>query len=228
MPRRALIVDDEPAVCLLIQGVLTSSGLDSLTLTKSADATGYLRDEKFDVVLLDFAMPAPSGIELAQQARGSGFNQRTPIIMISDDQRPSAVSEGFDAGASFFLYKPIDMTRLQRLIRVTQGAVEQEKRRFRRVPVRSKVRLSSDQGDLDCETINLSLNGMMVYSPHTVPAGSRVRVTLDMPNGAKPLLGTGAVMRTVGEHQMGIQFNLLRTDESGRLQEFLLPLIIEG
>jgi hypothetical protein len=27
---------------------------------------------------------------------------------------------------------------------------------------------------------------------------------------------------------MGIQFNLLRTDESGRLQEFLLPLIIEG
>jgi hypothetical protein len=49
-----------------------------------------------------------------------------------------------------------------------------------------------------------------------------------MPNGGKPLLGTGAVMRTVGEHQMGIQFNLLRTDESGRLQEFLLPLIIEG
>ncbi|HEY2108962.1 MAG TPA: response regulator [Candidatus Acidoferrales bacterium] len=91
MPRRALIVDDEPAVCQLIQGVLTSSGLDALTLTKSADATGYLRDEKFDVVLLDFSMPAPSGIELAQQARGSGF-----------------------------------MTRLQRLIRVTQGAVEQE------------------------------------------------------------------------------------------------------
>jgi DNA-binding response OmpR family regulator len=228
MPRRALIVDDEPAVCQLIQGVLTSSGLDSLTLTKSADAAGYLRDEKFDVVLLDFAMPSPSGIELAQQARGSGFNQRTPIIMISDDQRPSAVSVGFDAGASFFLYKPIDMTRLQRLIRVTQGAVEQEKRRFRRVRVRSKVRLTSAHGELDCETIDLSLNGMMVQSPRTVPAGSRIRLTLDMPNGAKPLLGTGAVMRTVGEHQMGIQFNLLRTDESGRLQEFLLPLIIEG
>jgi DNA-binding response OmpR family regulator len=86
MPRRALIVDDEPAVCQLIQGVLGSSGMDSLTLTKSAEAAGYLRDEKFDVVLLDFAMPAPSGIELAQQARGSGFNQKTPIIMISDDQ----------------------------------------------------------------------------------------------------------------------------------------------
>ena len=62
MSRRALIVDDEPAVCQLIQGVLTSSGLDSLTLTKSAEATGYLRDEKFDVVLLDFAMPLLAGL----------------------------------------------------------------------------------------------------------------------------------------------------------------------
>ncbi|MGA8145018.1 MAG: response regulator [Candidatus Acidiferrales bacterium] len=228
MTRRALIVDDEPAMCQLIQGVLTSTGMESLILTKSSDATGYLREEKFDVVLLDFAMPAPDGIELAQQARGSGFNQMTPIITISEDPRPSAVSEGFQAGASFFLYKPIDTTRLLRLIRVTQGAIEHEKRRFRRVAVRSKVRLSSDQGEIDCETNDVSLNGTMVHSARTIPQGSHVRVSLDMPGGAKPIVGNGSIMRTVGDHQMGIQFNLLRTNESGRLQEFLLPLIIEG
>jgi DNA-binding response OmpR family regulator len=228
MNRRALIVDDEPAMCQLMQGVLSSTGLDSLTLTKSSDATNFLRDEKFDVVLLDFCMPAPNGIALAQQARGSGFNQRTPIIMISDDPRPSAVAEGFEAGASFFLYKPIDTSRLMRLIRVTQGAIEHEKRRFRRVPVRSRVRLTSELGELDCETIDVSLNGMMVKSPRTMPRGSHVRVSLDMPDGAQPIVGNGAVMRTIGENQMGIQFNLLRTDESGRLQEFLLPLIIES
>lgn len=227
MTRRALIVDDEPATCQLIRGVFSSNGMDSLTLTSSAEAPGYLRDEKFDVVVLDFAMPTPSGIDLAQQARGSGFNQRTPIIMISDDQRPSAVSEGFDAGANFFLYKPIDTTRLLRLIRVTQGAVEQEKRRFRRVRVRSRVRLTSDQGELDCETVDVSLNGMMVDSPRLMPVGSAVRMSLDIP-GSKPILAVGAVKRKIGDHQMGIEFNLLHTDEGGRLQEFLLPLIIEG
>jgi CheY-like chemotaxis protein len=165
---------------------------------------------------------------LAQQARGSGFNQMTPIILISDDPRPSAVAEGFEAGANFFLYKPVDTSRLLRLIRVTQGAIEHEKRRFRRVQVRSRVHLSSDRGDFDCETIDVSLNGMMVTSPHTIPRGSRVRLSLDMPDGAKPIEGHGAIMRTMGDHQMGIQFNLLRTDESGRLQEFLLPLIIQG
>jgi DNA-binding response OmpR family regulator len=173
-------------------------------------------------------MPPPDGIALAKQARSAGINQMTPIILLSDDPRPSAVSDGFEAGASFFLYKPIDTTRLLRLIRVTQGAIEHEKRRFRRVAVRSRVRLSSDQGEMECETIDVSLNGMMIQSPRTFPRGSQVRVSLDMPDGAKPILGTGAVMRTIGENQMGIQFNLLRTDESGRLQEFLLPLIIEA
>jgi len=228
MSRRALIVDDEPAVCRLIQSVLSSSGVDSLVLTKSADASAYLRDEKFDVVLLDFTMPAPSGPQLAQQARGSGYNQRTPIIMISDDQRPSAVSEGFSAGASFFLYKPIDVTRLQGLIRAARGAVEQEKRRFRRVQLRSEVRLTCEGTDMDCETVDLSLNGMLVNCPRTIAPGSPVRISLNIQGGGQPLLGSGVVARTVGDRQMGIQFNLLRADENGRLQELLLPLIIEG
>jgi hypothetical protein len=61
-----------------------------------------------------------------------------------------------------------------------------------------------------------------------MPAGSQVRVSLNILDGAPPIVGMGKVMRTVGENQMGIEFNLLRTDESGRLQEFLLPLIIQG
>jgi DNA-binding response OmpR family regulator len=108
MHRRALVVDDEPAVCQLIHDVMNSVGMNVLALTKSAEAANYLRDEKFEVVLLDMRMPALDGIEVARQARGSGFNRMTPIIMISDDQNLSAVMEGFDAGANFFLNKPID------------------------------------------------------------------------------------------------------------------------
>ena len=83
-------------------------------------------------------------------------------------------------------------------------------------------------GEFDCETIDVSLNGMLVKSSKTMPAGSQVRVSLNILDGAQPIVGMGKVMRTVGENQMGIEFNLLRTDECGRLQEFLLPLIIQG
>ena len=227
MQRRALVVDDEPAVCRLIEDVMNSAGMKALTLTKSAEAGDHLRDEKFDVVLLDLRMPSPDGIEVARQTRGSGFNRMTPIIMISDDQHLSAVSEGFGAGVSFFLYKPIDKARLLQLIRATQGAIEHERRRFRRIEHCAKVRLISEQGELEGETVDISLNGMLVKAARSIPVGTTVAVTLDLAPGEKPFMGSGSVMRKVGENQMGIEFNLLTRTESGRLQELLLPLIIQ-
>ena len=79
-------------------------------------------------------MTSPDGPELTRQMRDSTFNRMTPVVLISDDQRPTAVSQGFEAGASFFLYKPIDKERLLRLVRVTQASAEHERRRTRRVP----------------------------------------------------------------------------------------------
>jgi len=68
MQKRGLIVDDEPAVCEMVGRVLTSAGMEALTLTKSADAPGLLSGGKFDVVFLDLHMAAPDGIELARRA----------------------------------------------------------------------------------------------------------------------------------------------------------------
>jgi len=71
MQRRALIVDDEPATCELIEKVLGSIGIDSLILNNSTEAPHILRQGKFEVVFLDFDMPFPDGAELtASDARG--------------------------------------------------------------------------------------------------------------------------------------------------------------
>jgi DNA-binding response OmpR family regulator len=227
MQRRALIVDDEPALCDFIQSMLGSTGMSVLSLTNSKEAESSLRDEKFTVALFDLRMPAPDGIELTRQARASGINQMTPIILVSDDQSNAAVSQGFAAGASFFLYKPIDKARLLKLVRATQGVIEHERRRFRRVSQRSKVLLGFDKRECECETIDMSLNGMLVAGPGDVLTGSVVRVNLYLTPGMKPIVGTGIVVRVLGGNQMGIQLSQFTTAESGRLQDFLLPLILK-
>src|SRR5258708_19058211 len=104
-------------------------------------------------------MPSADGIGLARQMRSSRFNRMTPIVLISDDQRPSALSVGFAAGASFFLYKPIDKDRLLKLVRATQGAMEHERRRTRRVPIQSKVSLQFGAEKLEGETVDVSKIG---------------------------------------------------------------------
>ena len=225
MQRRALVVDDEPATCELIEKVLYAAGVEALTLTRSGQAPGFLEEGKFDMVFFDLHMNSPDGIELAREMRKGKSNRDTPIILLSDDQRPSAMSQGFEAGASFFLYKPIDKVRLLRLIRATQRQSGHERRQTRRVPLCSKVRLRFGYEEMLCETVDVSLNGILVKGPRTIPLGSPVHVSMDLSQKMKPLVGAGSVVRIAGGNQMGIHLDRLPVEESERLQEFLLPMI---
>ena len=132
----------------MVGKVLSSVGMGTLKITRSADAPSLFERGKFDVVLLDMHMVAPDGIELARQVRSSRWTWTTPIILISDDQWPSAMGIGSEAGANLFGYKPIDKEQLLKLLRAARGQVEQERRRTRRVAIRSRVRLQSGVREL--------------------------------------------------------------------------------
>lgn len=226
MPSRVLVVDDDANVCGLIHSVLVGAGMEALVLNNSEGVEEHLRREKFAMAMFDLRMPPPDGLELARHARKLGINQMTPIILMSDDQSTSATAQGFAAGASFFLYKPVDKSRLLALVRATQGVIEQERRRFRRVPLKAKARIGSDKEEWQCETVDVSLNGILVQCPVSLPPGSPVRVGLYLAPEAKPIRGRGTVVRLLSGNQMGIQLNHLTSAESARLQEFLLPLIL--
>jgi CheY-like chemotaxis protein len=225
MQRRALVVDDEPVICALIGKVLNAAGMEALTLTRSAEAPSLLDEGKFDVVFLDLHMASPDGIELARLMRASRFNCMTPIVLISDDQRPSAVSIGFAAGANFFIYKPIDTDRLRKLVSATQGNMVHERRRTRRVPFHSKVLLKIGDEEFEGETIDISMSGLLVRASHTAPPGSSVLISLQLSQRMKPLVGLGSVVRVVSGNQMSIHLEQLPFSESQKLQEFLLPMI---
>ena len=228
MGKRALVVVDEgPAVSDLIQAVLKSVDMDAVTLTKSADAPVLLDNEKFAMLVLDLDQ-LPDALALARQARESGFNRATPIILMSNDQSTAAVAAGFEAGVSFFLYKPVDEARLLKLVQATSGAAEPKKRRFRRVVLQSRVNLAFAQRKLEAETIDISLNGMLVRAQGHFPAGSAVNVSiyLSPEPEAQPIVGSGYVMRILSGNRMAIQLNNLTAADSGRLQEFLLPLTL--
>jgi hypothetical protein len=145
--------------------------------------------------------------------------------LISDDQKPAAMAKGFEAGASFFVYKPIDKDRLLRLVRATQGAIDDVHRRTRRVMVKSKVQITFRGQEIAGETVNVSLEGMLIRAPRTLPVGSSVGVSLQLNSAMKPVMGAGSVVRLIGNDEMGIHLGRLTREDSQRLQEYLLPLI---
>jgi CheY-like chemotaxis protein len=225
MQKQVLIVDDEEAVCQMVGKVLASVGMESLALTRSSQALDLLDQEKFDMVFFDLHMAAPDGMELARHLRRSSWNRTTPVILISDDQRPSAMSVGFEAGANFFLYKPIDKECLLKLVRATQGTIDYGRRRTRRVALHSKVKLNTGEDLLEGETVDVSLCGLLVKPGRTLASGTPVRVSMELARRMKPVVAAGSVVRVLDGNRMGIQLDQLSVAESERLQEFLLPLI---
>jgi hypothetical protein len=93
------------------------------------------------------------------------------------------------------------------------------------VPFQAKAKLRFGFEEIACETVDVSLNGMLVKTPRMLPAGSAVQVSVELAQKMKPLVGAGSVVRIVGGNQMGILLDRLPVGESERLQEFLLPKI---
>ena len=226
MPARVLVVDDDPLSAELICEILLSAGMDASFLTSSTEAAERLKREKYHAVFLDMRMPAPDGAELARQVRTSRVNASTVIVMITGEQDRAVMGRAFEAGVEFFLFKPIDRNKLLRLIRVTEGPIEREKRRFMRVRLRCRVSLASGNDRLDGTTLDLSLGGALVQSLRAFPSGTLVTLSLELEAGATPLRSAARVVRTVGADCMGVQYENLEARESKRLQEFLLPLML--
>lgn len=222
--KSALIVDGEPPIGGILEEVLKSEGMEAVTSVPGSEAADCVRAQKFDVVFVDSSSPLSDGIELTRKIRSSGYNHKTPIVMITTPKYTGFLTEGFEAGASFVVYKPIDRTRLLRLIRLMQGVIENEIRRFRRVSVEVKALIQSGGDEVQAATVDLSLNGALVRAERVFPRGSSVKINLFLAP-MHPVVGHGLVMRTVNDNQMGIQFDGLSFSESTRLQDFLLPLV---
>src|ERR1700741_1481514 len=200
--------------------------MDAGFLTSSSEAAERLKREKYHAVFLDMRMPAPDGAELARQIRASGVNASTVIVMITGEQDRKVMGRAFEAGVEFFLFKPVERNKLLKLIRATEGPIERERRRFTRVRLRSRVSLESGNERLEGTTLDLSLGGALVQSHRTFPLGTFFTVSLEVEAGAPPLRSGARGVRIVGTDCLGIQFENLGPNESLRLQEFLLPLIL--
>jgi len=226
LPARVLVVDDDPPSGELICEILRSAGMEASFLASSTEAAELLKREKYHAVFLDMRMPPPDGVELARQIRASRVNASTVIVMITGEEERTLMKRAFEAGVEFFLFKPVARNKLLKLIRVAEGPIERERRRFTRVRMRCRVSLESGNDRLEGTTQDLSLSGALVQSGRAYPLGTRVTVSLELEAGTPALRSGALVVRTVGMDRMGIHFENLGSAESIRLQEYLLPLIL--
>lgn len=103
MTTKIIVIDDDTAVTDLLSVLLKSHGFDVRVANNSVEGLGFIRDENFDLVVLDLMMPEMDGWEICKEVRS--FSQ-VPIIVLSALNDPSMVASVLDAGADDYLTKP--------------------------------------------------------------------------------------------------------------------------
>ncbi len=94
--------------------------------------------------------------------------------------------------------------------------------------VKCKVSIESEHGHFDGETLDLSLNGMLIRAGQILPIGSTVNVTLMLPPVTAPVALAAHIVGIVGNELIEFQLRDVGKDESDRLGEFLVPLIVSA
>jgi CheY-like chemotaxis protein len=104
MTRRVLIVDDEFGLAEVVAEMLTERGFDTVLAINGQLALERIREQAFDLVLLDCMMPILDGAGVVRALRADPATEKLPIILMS--ALPHTVPLDVQATACGLLRKP--------------------------------------------------------------------------------------------------------------------------
>lgn len=80
MADKILIVDDDPAICKLLEKVMHSNELETTTVNCGMDALSILKNHTFDLILMDIMLGDMEGFEVIKRLRNQGISTPTMIL----------------------------------------------------------------------------------------------------------------------------------------------------
>ncbi|OGM08117.1 MAG: hypothetical protein A2008_00710 [Candidatus Wallbacteria bacterium GWC2_49_35] len=112
---KILLAEDNPMNVKLVTKLLLRAGHELRTAGNGREAYEMACAEKFDAVLMDIQMPVLNGLDATRLIRAAGIN--IPIIAITAGAVDSEREAGLDAGMDDYMTKPLNVQRLEALIR---------------------------------------------------------------------------------------------------------------
>ncbi len=107
---RVLVAEDDRALLDVLERGLQEAGYTVDSAIDGIAAESALRGRDYEIAILDWRMPARSGVEVIEQVRAAGV--RTPILLLTARDTPSDRVTGLNAGADDYLIKPFDFAEL--------------------------------------------------------------------------------------------------------------------
>jgi two-component system chemotaxis response regulator CheY len=116
-----LAVDDSASMRQMVSFTLKSAGYSVVEAIDGQDALEKAGTRGFDLVLTDQNMPRMDGISLTRKLRESAQFKATPILILTTESSDQMKQAGRSAGATGWLVKPFDPSKLIEVIKKVIG-----------------------------------------------------------------------------------------------------------
>lgn len=103
---RCAVLDDDRAQTELVVKLLADAGYGCEVFHQGRTLVNRLRQDSFDLLIVDWNMPGMTGIEVLQSVR-QGPHAALPVLIITSRSDNEDVVEGLAAGADDYIVKPL-------------------------------------------------------------------------------------------------------------------------
>lgn len=117
MSLKILAVDDSRTIRDMVRLTLTGAGMDVVTAEDGMDGLEKLESKSPDVIISDINMPRLDGFGFIEAVRKLDHLRATPILVLTTKSADELRARARAAGATGWLVKPFDPTRLIETIR---------------------------------------------------------------------------------------------------------------
>ncbi len=165
-----LIVDDDPALCLVARRVLENIGLKVSEAHTIAEAITTLDSDPPHGIILDVVLPDGNGISFLRYLMKTPKFQKIPILILSSTERPEVLSEESNLGLYNYLPKPF-----------SSYLVLQKVRKMLRDSTMLEHRFESGAGptltvEVECSVSEISESGIRLHSPVRYAPGKQISI----------------------------------------------------
>ncbi len=149
------VVDDEANIRRLATLALTDNGMSVESFATGRDFLQAVSRTVPDLVLLDWMMPAPDGLEVIRTLRENPATQNLPVIMLTAKSDEMDKVIGLEIGADDYLTKPFGVRELRARVRAVV-------RRRSRAEQLEEDSLSLGGVEMDAKRRKVTKNGVAV------------------------------------------------------------------
>lgn len=143
MKEKILVVDDEKDILELIDYNLTKNGYRVKTTTTGEDALELVRENEYDLIILDLMLPGVDGFDITKIIKADKQKAGIPIVMVTAKADEADKVAGLEIGADHYVTKPFSPRELLAIVKATLR---------RRPPKEEEEKPIIERGDLKIHT----------------------------------------------------------------------------